>query len=167
VVATGVVTTLAGMAGMPPGSADGTGSAARFNYPDALACDGDNLYVVDARNNTIRRLVISSRVVTTIAGTAGMRDVTDGVGAAARFYNLIAAVADGAGNVYVTDGSVIRQIVLSTANVTTLVGVQGRWGVVLGDLSVANLNSPGGMAMLPNGAIAITDYIENAVLMLK
>src|SRR5208283_2790941 len=49
-----VVTTLAGSAGNL-GSADGTGSAARFDAPDGLAVDGSgNLYVADSWNKTIR-----------------------------------------------------------------------------------------------------------------
>jgi hypothetical protein len=35
------------------GYSDGTGSAARFNYPSAVAVDSsNNLYVADANNNT-------------------------------------------------------------------------------------------------------------------
>ena len=43
----GVVTTLAGSAGQT-GSSDGTGSAARFEYPDGVAVDSrGNVYVAD------------------------------------------------------------------------------------------------------------------------
>jgi len=167
VVSSGAVTTLAGMAGTH-GSADGNGLNASFYYPYAVSYDGQgNLYVLDAGNYTIRRIVISSRDVTTIAGTAGMQGTTDAAGAAARFFAPAALTSDTAGNVYVADGSVIRQIVLPGANVTTVVGVQGRWGVILGDTPAANLNSPAGLVMLPNGALAITDSTENAVLTLK
>ena len=49
-----IVTTLAGLAGAT-GSADGTGSAARFNSPDGIAIDsGGSAYVVDAGNFTVR-----------------------------------------------------------------------------------------------------------------
>src|SRR5882762_7258845 len=51
----GVVTTLAGVAGFT-GSADGTGSAARFYYPEGVATDSSgNVYVADSSNNTIRK----------------------------------------------------------------------------------------------------------------
>jgi hypothetical protein len=50
-----VVTTLAGLANTS-GSADGTGSAARFNAPTGVAVDSeDNIYVADWSNNTIRK----------------------------------------------------------------------------------------------------------------
>ena len=52
VTAGGVVTTLAGLAGSS-GSADGTGSAARFSYPYGVAVDSaGNVYVADTLNET-------------------------------------------------------------------------------------------------------------------
>src|ERR1043165_4579149 len=56
VTSTGVVTTLAGPAGMP-GLAGGVGTAARFNSPSSLAVDGaGNVYVADLGNDTIRKI---------------------------------------------------------------------------------------------------------------
>jgi len=56
----GVVTTLAGLAGTY-GSADDTGSAARFNYPWGVAVDDlGNVYVADTSNYTIRKITVSA-----------------------------------------------------------------------------------------------------------
>ena len=70
VTASGVVTTLAGLAQVS-GSTDATGTAARFQNPSGVAVDASgNVYVADTLNNTLRK-VTPSGVVTTLAGTSG------------------------------------------------------------------------------------------------
>ena len=72
-------TTFAGKAG-PSGSADGTGSAARFNNPSSVAVDSaGNVYVADYDNDTIRKITPAG-VVTTLAGLAGSSGSADGTG---------------------------------------------------------------------------------------
>ena len=83
-----------------PGNVDGTGRAARFSNPRGLATDGaGNLYAADSSNHTIRRIVLATGVVSTLAGTAGASGSTDGTGAAAQFNSPNGLAADGAGNV--------------------------------------------------------------------
>jgi hypothetical protein len=98
----GAVSTFAGTAGTF-GSADGTGSAAQFNSPSAVATDTvGNVYVADAGNKTIRKITPAG-VVSTFAGTAGTFGSADGTGAAAQFGSLRGVATDSAGNVYVVD----------------------------------------------------------------
>jgi hypothetical protein len=113
------VTTVAGTGSS--GSANGTGTSARFNYPEGITTDGTNLYVADSSNHKIRKIVISTGVVTTLAGSS--LGFTDATSASARFYFPRGITTDGT-NLYVADTSnyKIRKIVISTGVVTTLAG---------------------------------------------
>ena len=120
--ANGWTTTLAGS-----GSGafrDGTGAAASFNRPRgvALSTDGLTLYVADERNARIRQIVISSGVVSTLAGS-GVVGFADGTGTSASF-RLPLMVAASATTLFVTDGPDHRigAVVLSSGVVTTLAG---------------------------------------------
>ena len=121
ITSAGIVSTLAGAAGQT-GSADGTGSAARFAAPRALAADAaGNVYVADTDNHTIRKITPAG-VVTTLAGKPGETGNVNGMGAAARFSEPRSVAVDAAGNVFVADtgNSAIRQIAPDGA-VTTIV----------------------------------------------
>ena len=67
VISSGAVSTLAGTGTY--GHSNGNGTAASFNTIYGLATDGTNLYISDQGNYLFRKLVISSREVTTLAGT--------------------------------------------------------------------------------------------------
>jgi uncharacterized repeat protein (TIGR01451 family) len=151
----GVVTTIAGAAGVF-GSADGTGSAARFNAPGGIAVDSaGNLYVADTGNETIRKITAAG--VTTLAGTAGVIGSTDGTGGAARFYNPYALTVAGT-TLYVADAfnSTIRKVT-SAGVVTTFAGTAGGFGNVNGTGSAARFNNPYGVAATSTGTIYVAD----------
>lgn len=129
-----VVTTLAG-APNQPGSADGSGSNARFSGPRAITVDSaGNLYVSDSLNNTIREITPAG-VVTTLAGTAGVTGSADGTGRSAQFNRPSGITIDTAGNLYVVDAwnYTIRKITPAGV-VSTVVGVAGRTGFKPGAL---------------------------------
>ena len=130
------------------GSADGTGSEAKFYYPSSVAADGDYLYVADTFNHTIRKIVIATGAVTTIAGTAGAPGSTDGTGSEARFYSPYGIVSDGT-NLYVSDtkNHTIRKIVISTGAVTTLAGTPGNSGSTDGTGAAAKFYEPHGITL--------------------
>jgi sugar lactone lactonase YvrE len=117
-----VVTTLAGQAGAR-GSADGTGSTARFFSASGVAVDqAGNIYVADSYNCTIRK-VTSAGTVTTLAGSAGGGGNRNGAGATARFNGPLGLAVDSAGNIYATDpdNQSVRKIT-PLGEVTTLAG---------------------------------------------
>jgi hypothetical protein len=136
------VTTFAGKA-LTTGTDNGTGTAARFKNARKITTDGTNLYVTDMLNNTIRKIVISSGEVTTLAGTAGSSGTVDGTGTAAKFNNPLGITTDGT-NLYVTDynNSTIRKIVISSGVVTTLAGTAGITGTDNGTGTAAKFNYP-------------------------
>lgn len=103
----GLVSTLAGSSTADHGSADGTGSAARFQYPKGVAVDtGGNVYVADTYNNTIRKITPAG-VVTTVAGLAGNGNnaYVNGIGSVARFNRPEGIAIDEMNNLYVADFS--------------------------------------------------------------
>jgi hypothetical protein len=102
------VTTVAGTGST--GSANGTGTSASFDYPTGITTDGTNLYVSDYGNQLIRKIVISTGVVTTLAGT-GSRGSANGTGTSASFNYPRGITTDGT-NLYLGDSSnhLIRKI---------------------------------------------------------
>ena len=158
ITSAGVVTVFAGAAGVP-GALDGTGTAARFNYPRGLAFDrSGNLLVADSTNNTIRKIT-SAGVVTTIAGSAGGGGSTDGAGGAARFNFPNSLAVDASGNIYVADESnhTIR-VITSAGSVTTLAGLAGSTGRVDGTGNQARFERPAGVAVDGDGNVYVADY---------
>ena len=162
VIATGVVTTLAGST--TAGSADGTGAAASFNWPTGVATDGSgNLYVVDQDNQEIRKIVIATGVVTTIAGST-VSGSADGTGSAASFSYPYGVAADPNGNLYVGDfnNNKIRKIVIATGVVTTLAG-SGTIGSSDGTGAAASFYYPSGVATDGNGNLYVADAYNNEI----
>jgi sugar lactone lactonase YvrE len=166
----GVVTTLAGRAGglSGYGSADGTGSAAQFAFPQGVAVDSaGNVYVADTQNNTIRKITPTG-VVTTLAGMAGYehQGSADGIGSAAQFNWPSGVAVDGAGNVYVADmrNNTIRKVTASGA-VTTLAGRVGSSGGADGTGSAARFNNPAGLAVDSVGNVYVADNGNHAIRM--
>lgn len=118
ITSSGVVTTLAGQA--TGGYTNGTGSAAKFNFPLGVTVDSTgNLYVADSYNFCIRK-VTSAGVVTLHAGNPGNYGTTDGSGLTAKFTYPGAIGIDSSGNLYVSDSAYIRKIASGTSTVSTL-----------------------------------------------
>jgi hypothetical protein len=155
------------------GSADGFGAAARFEGPNGIALDGDNVYIVDRNLDpdptafpfvgmTIRRLTISTGQVTTLAGDPNTIGTEDGPGGVARFSRLRAIAVSG-GLLYVADGCALRTV--STAppfTVTTLIGTRRpppdpnwRCGTPFGSLLDLAVR-PSGVYVLDNGRFTVS-----------
>jgi hypothetical protein len=121
---TGAVSTVAGNA--TAGTADGIGGAARFNAPYGMTTDGNNLYIAEYTNNCIRKLVIATSAVTTLAGSCGAAGTeTDNPNPTLVRFNGARGIVIDPTNTYllVTTGSHnIRKVIISTGATTTLAG---------------------------------------------
>jgi hypothetical protein len=156
------VTLLAGSKGQS-GAIDGTGASARFNNPGGITSDGNNLYIVDTSNQTIRKLELATGKVTTLAGRVGKRGYKDGIGNDARF-NIPQGIAIDGDNLYVTDvaSNCIRKISISTREVTTLAGNPGTPGRKDGTGREALFSYPLGITAV-GGNLYVTDRTNNTV----
>lgn len=158
VTPSGVVTTLAGLAGAR-GSRDGAGGAARFDGPSGIAADLEgNLYVADRGNATIRKIAGATGVVTTLAGRAGRKGAEDGIGSAATFLDPAGLAADAAGNVYVAEpaASVVRKVTREGV-VTTFAGSPGLAGSDDGEGREARFDAPRAVATDRAGNVYVAD----------
>ena len=173
-VATGAVTTVAGKGALAPGMDDGIGGAASFRDPRgiALSSDGSVLYVADTRNNLIRKIVLATNAVSTLAGHPGFPGIEDGAGSSA-FFNQPVALAVNGNTLYVGDSSnaSIRAIDLSSNNVTTIAGGVKALGMPIsgktdGDVSVALFQYTGAIAYA-NGKLFIADIPAETLRELK
>lgn len=138
----GVVTTLAGTA-YSSGNADGSGSAARFNWPAGVAVDaGGTVYVADTFNFTIRK-ISSAGVVTTVSGSGGGTDT------AVQFGYPHGLGLDGAGSLYVVNygDDTIRKLT-PAAEVSIVAG---------------QFNKPRGLAVTADGVVYVADTLNNAI----
>jgi sugar lactone lactonase YvrE len=157
VAADGTVSTVAGLAGAS-GSADGTGSTARFAFPSGIAYSPDGyLLVADTFNHTIRKVQING-TVTTLAGQAGSQGSVNLTGTAARFSLPNSLAIDASGNVYITDsGSHVIRRMDPTLAVTTLAGTAGSAGSADGTGAAARFSQPSGIAVDSAGVVYVAD----------
>lgn len=150
----GVVTTLAGSG--TPGSANGTGAAASFNYPHGICIDAaGDLYVSENIGNRIRK-VTQAGVVTTLAGS-GAAGATDATGTAASFQSPTGVCADAAGNIYVSDygNQKIRKV--TPAGVVTTFAGTGSTGSVNATGTAASFNGPYAICIDAAGDLYVSD----------
>jgi sugar lactone lactonase YvrE len=162
ITAAGVVSTLAGTAGIA-GSANTADGTPSFDYPIGIAASSSGVvYVADTGNHTIRKITAAG-VVTTLAGTAGTNGSVDDTGAAASFESPYGVAVDAGGTVYVADtgNSNIRQIT-SGGVVTTLAGM-GFDSAGDGTAASAGFSSPNGLAVGPSGSLYIADTMNHTV----
>lgn len=140
--------TVSTYAGSTAGFANGISTAAQFNNPYAVAVDAAGIvYVADATNHRIRKILTNQDVSTLAGSTSGYTDAT---GAAAQFNSPQGIAVDSSGaNIYVSDNTNQRiRKVTSAGVVTTFAG--STIGSADGTGSAAQFYYPWGIAIAPD-----------------
>jgi len=162
-ISAGIVTTIAGSDSI--GAKDGTGANAYFFGPTGVVCDaGGNLFVTDAGNNLIRKVVPSTGQVSTVAGNANP-GFSNGTLLSASFNNPGGIAIDGSGNLYVADllNNMIREVNLSSQQVTTIAGNNDTTTDRNGTDSTALFYYPTSVATDASGNIYVAEYVTNVI----
>ncbi len=162
----GIVSTIAGT-GEPGFRGDaGRATQAQLNAPTALAVDAlDNLYIADSGNQRVR-VVSSSGVILTAAGTGRAEFSNDNILAAqASLSGPTGLAIDAANRVYVSErtGQRIRRFTLG-GRIETVAGAGAR-GVPLenSEALLAPLNEPTALSLDAAGNVYFVDRANNAL----
>ncbi|HEY0703403.1 MAG TPA: choice-of-anchor D domain-containing protein [Candidatus Acidoferrales bacterium] len=170
--ANGTITTYAGNGTQGFSGDNGAATSAELGFPQAIASDtSGNIFIADTGNNRIRLVNVTSKIITTIAGTG--EDNYSGDGGPATSATLggpDGLAVDTAGNVYIADttNAVIRELTASPAAgylISTIVGnntfgFSGDGGPALN----AELTNPAGIFVdSTTGNLYIADYWANRI----
>ena len=125
-ISSGIIATIAGTGSTSYTGDGGAATSATFQTPGGLAIDASgNVYVVDIQNNRIRKVTISTGIITTFAGSDGKSYSGDGGEAPSATLNSPTDISlDSADNVYIADmsNSVVRKVTVSAGIISTVAG---------------------------------------------
>lgn len=171
--ATGLISTIAGN-GVAGGSGDdGAASSAELNNPSGLALDGaGNLFIADSGNNVVRRVDAVTGLITTVVGKIGESGYAGDGGPAvdATLTSPQGIALTPGGDLVVADSgnAVVRLVTFSDGGIQTIAGtgVPGYNGDGIA-ATAAQLNSPWGVAVRSDGAVAIADFNNERVRLIN
>jgi sugar lactone lactonase YvrE len=146
------------------GYVDGAAAKAAFNTPGNLVADANgDIYVADTGNEVIRKITMSTGMVSTYAGT-GVQGLNNGDLAAATFSSPYGIAIDAGGNIFVADAAnnVIRKITVSTGKVTTFAGT-GTQGLVNGPALSSSFFHPGAILFDSNANLFVSELGNNTI----
>ena len=160
-VATGVLTTVAGVGGDGYAGDGGPAISAQLAQPAGVAVDGvGNLYIADFGNARVRRVDAGTGIITTVAGTGVAGYAGDGGAAtSAALESPFAVALDALDNLYIADtNSTVRRVDAGTGIITTVAGtgVAGFAGDG-GPAISAQLAFPAGLVVDGQGNLYIAD----------
>ena len=160
--ATGNISTVAGTGDEGFAGDGGPAVSAMLRGPEGIALDAaGNLHIADYVNDRVRKVDALTGTISTVAGTGEEGFSGDGGPATVAMLNGPGGIAlDGAGNLYIADGSNhrVRKVDAATGDISTIAGT-GRVGFS-GDgglATAATLRFPGPVACDSAGNLFVVD----------
>ena len=164
----GIIHTIAGTGAAGSTGDGGPATRARLKNPKSVVARSGYLYTAGL-DNKVRRVNLSSGVITTYAGT-GTAGYVDGASGKAEFSSPQRVQVDSAGNVYVADtlNHAIRRIDARTHVVSTVAGTGVRgFNGASGPGVTVRLNQPRGIALDGDGWLYIADSNNQRIRLLN
>ncbi len=125
-ISTGVISTVAGTGTGSYSGDNGAATSAALNGPCGVSVDSSgNIYIADYHNDCVRKVTVSTGIITTVAGTGTAGYNSDNIAATSATLNYPHGVTiDTYGNLYIADryNHRIRKVTVSTGVITTIVG---------------------------------------------
>ncbi len=159
-----IITTVAGVGTIGYSGDNGIATAAQMSGPVGVVTDNaGNIYIADYNNHRIR-MVNTSGVITTIAGTGtGAHSGDNGPATAADLNGPRGIAIDTAGNIYFTEylSGTLRKVT-TTGIITTIAGGGSTYadGVTA---TATQLYNPVGVAVDRAGNIYLDDYVKSVI----
>jgi streptogramin lyase len=165
---TGVITTVAGTGKAGFSGDNGPATKAQLREPHSIQFGRDGaLYLADVLNHRIRRLDLSTGVITTFAGTGEKKSPTDGGkldGAPLHGPRALDFGPDGDLYVALREGNSIWRIDMKSRTLHRVAGT-GKKGFTGNDGPAvkATLSGPKGISVAPNGDVYIADTESHSI----
>ena len=123
----GIITTVVGTGGFGYSGDGGQATSAKLRFPTTVALDtSGNIYIVDSGNSRIRKVTVSTGVISTVAGDGYIRGYhSDNVAATSTsLFRPRDVAVDTSGNIFIADtgNRRIRKVTASTGIITTIAG---------------------------------------------
>lgn len=146
----GSVSTLAG--GATYGDVNGTGTAAKFSFPNGIVVNASgDLFVADYDNDKVKKITLAGVVTTFVGSTRGDENGTE---SAAKLADPFGLTIDNLGNMYLSDyGNHKIKKITPAGVVTTIAG--STQGYADGGASKAKFDNPLGLVVATNGTLYV------------
>ncbi len=159
-IADGNITTVAGTTTAGYSGDNGAATSAQLNHPFGVAVDssGNNLYIADRFNHSIRK--VTGGIITTVAGNTTLGYSGDGGAATSAQLNYPLDVAvDSSGNIYIADSDNHRVRKVTTGGIISTVAGDGTLGSGGdgGSATNAQLRVPRNVTLDSSGNLYIAD----------